>query len=489
MRKASLFFFLLLFFPSCSRPKNNTGLVKIALENFPSSLDPRVGTDQVSQRLHQVLYRGLVKRTKNGNLVPDLASSYRRQGDRTFIFKIKKNLRFCNGKEITPKDVVYTYRSLLKGKIRSIRRGSLWMIEDVFAKGQEVIFRLKKPYSSFLINTTLGIVPHGAGGNFAAHPVGSGPYCVGKISRDEILLKPNPYQRGAKNRGILVRIIPDEVTRALEITGGDLDLVVNGFSPDTLYELSRKKNLVIKRRQGGNFAYIGINLRDKYLKDRRIRLAIGYAIDRRAIIKNLLRGYATEANTIIPPYLSWHEKGVFAFHYDPSLSANLLRETGHQALTLEFSCASRRLSRQFAQILKSQLERVGITLKINCGEFSYFYSRVLKGNFQLYFMMWVGISDPDIFRFVFHSKSTPPNGANRGGYSNPEVDRLIEEGERTYDFERRKEIYSKIQKIVAKDVVYIPLWYPDSMAVYRKGLRGVEVYPNGDLIFLPEVHY
>ncbi len=489
MRKASFFLFLLVFLPFCSREKPNTDLVKIALENFPSSLDPRVGTDQVSQRLHQVLYRGLVKRTKDGRLVPDLAVSYRRQGDRTFIFKIRKNLRFCNGKEITPKDVVYTYRSLLEGKIRSIRRGSLWMIEDVFAKGQDVVFRLKKPYSSFLINTTLGIVPEGAGGDFGAHPVGSGPYCVAKIYEDEILLKPNPYQRVAKNPGILVRIIPDEVTRALELTGGDLDLVVNGFSPDTLYELSRGKNLVIKRRQGGNFAYIGINLRDRYLKDRRIRLAIGYAIDRRAIIKNLLRGYATEANTIIPPYLPWHEKGVFAFHYAPSLSVKLLRETGHQNLALEFSCASRRLSRQLAQILKSQLAQVGIKLKINCGEFSYFYSKVVKGDFQLYFMMWVGISDPDIFRFVFHSKSTPPNGANRGGYSNPEVDKLIEEGEKTYDFEKRKEIFSRIQKIVARDVVYIPLWYPDSVAVYRKGLRGVEVYPNGDLTFLPELHY
>ncbi len=480
---------LLFLLPFCSSRQENPGIIKIALENFPSSLDPRVGTDQASQRLYQVLYRGLVRREKDGSLSPDLASSYWREGRTRFVFKIRKGIRFCNGKEITPEDVAYTYNSILSGKIRSIRRGSLWMVKEVKAEGERVIFTLKKPYSSFLINTVLGIVPKGSGRDFSSHPVGSGPYCTRKISREEILLLPNPYQKGTKNRGILIRIIPDEVTRALEIKGGTLDLVVNGFSPDTLHELSREQDLEIKRERGGNFAYIGINLRDKFLKNKKIRLALGYAIDREAIIKNLLRGYATVANTIIPPFLPWHEDDVFSFRYNPRLSVSLLHQAGYSSLSLSFSCASRRLSRQLAQILKAQFQRVGINLKIRCGEFSYFYSMVLKGNFQLYFMMWVGISDPDIFRFVYHSSSIPPNGANRGGYKNPLVDHLIEEAEETYDPRRRKEIYSKIQKMVAEDVVYLPLWYPDSVAVYRRGLKGVVVYPNGDLTFLPSVHY
>ncbi len=478
-----------IFLAQCGRTPRSWKYIRVGLENSPLSLDPRVGTDQASQRLHQVLFRGLVRRERDGSLVPDLAEAFWREGKTRFVFKIKRGLRFCNGKEITPADVAYTYNSLIKGRIKSIRKGALWMVKDVRVQGQKVIFQLTKPYSSFLINATLGVVPEGAGREFSAHPVGSGPYCLKRAERDELLLLPNPYQKGTRNRGILIRIIPDEVTRALELEGGGIDLVVNGFSPDTLWELSRKKGLRIKRTVGGNFAYLGLNLRDRFLRDRRVRLAIGYAIDRESLIRNLLRGYATAANTVMPPYLPWHEKDVFSFHYSPQKSIRLLQEAELSGLTLEFKCASRRLSRQLAQVLKYQLGKVGINLKVNCGEFSYFYSQILQGNFQVYFLMWVGISDPDIFRFIYHSSSRPPHGANRGGYENPAVDRLIEEGEATYDPERRREIYSRIQKIVARDVVYIPLWYPDSVAVFRKGLKGVEVFPNGDLIFLPKVHF
>ncbi len=488
MKKLALALLFLILFSHCGRKPQGLKYIRVALENSPLSLDPRVGTDQASQRLHQVLFRGLVRREKDGSLAPDLAETFWREGETKFVFKIKRGIRFCNGKEITPADVAYTYTSLLSGSIKSIRKGALWMVKDVKVQGRRVIFELRKPYSSFLINATLGIVPQGAGKEFSSHPIGSGPYCVKRAERDEILLLPNPYQK-VKNKGVLIRIIPDEVTRALELEGGGIDLVVNGFSPDTLFELSKKENLRIKRTVGGNFAYLGLNLRDRYLRDRRVRLAIGYGIDRKSIIKNLLRGYATPADTVLPPYLPWHEKDVFSFHYSPQKSIKLLQEANLSSLSLEFKCASRRLSRQLAQVLKYQLGKVGINLKVSCGEFSYFYSQILQGNFQLYFLMWVGISDPDIFRFIYHSGSVPPHGANRGGYKNPAVDRLIEEGEATYDPEKRREIYSQIQKIVARDVVYIPLWYPDSVAVFRKGLKGVVVYPNGDLTFLPKLYF
>ncbi len=482
-------FLLLVLLWACGKNPKASPYIRVALENYPISLDPRVGTDQASQRIHQVLFRGLLRRERDGRLTPDLAEEFHREGKTRFVFKVKRGIKFCHGREITAEDVAYTYNSLLEGKIRSIRKGALWMVKEVRARGREVIFELRKPYSSFLINATLGIVPRGAGRDFGDHPVGSGPYCVEKKDREEILLLPNPHQPTSRNRGIRIRFIPDEVTRALELEAGGIDLVVNGFSPDTLFELSRNKGLEIKRVTGGNFAYIGLNFRDKHLRKRRVRLALGYAIDRESIVKNLLRGYATVANTIIPPHLIWHEGEVFSFHYSPDKARQLLVEAGFPRISLEFKCASRRLARQLAQVLKYQMGKAGINLKVNCGEFSYFYSQILKGNFQLYFLMWVGISDPDILRFVYHSNSIPPNGANRGGYKNPVVDRLIEEAEATYDPKKRKEIYSRIQKIVARDVVYIPLWYPDSVAVFRRGLKGVEVYPNGDLTFLPKVHF
>ncbi len=487
MKRFFLLIILSLFIISCGEAGQDKGFIKIAIENTPSSLDPRVGTDQSSQRIHQLLYRGLLKRERNGNLSPDLAEKYWRQGNKSFIFKLKKRVKFSNGEEITPEDVAYTYNSLLSGKIRSIRKGALWMIEKVWAREGKVEFDLKEPYSSFPINATLGIVPKGSGQDFGEKPVSSGAYYLADRESEKFILKPNPYQKGVKNNGIIIRIIPDEVTRALELERGGVDLIVNGFTPDVLEELKRRKDLSIKIGRGGNFAYIGINFQDKILRKKEVRLAIGYAINRKGLIKNLMRGWARPANSILPSYLWASEPDVFRFSYNLSRAKELLERAGEKGIKLGFRCASMRLSRELSQILKDQLSRIGITLKIHCSEFSSFYSQIVKGNFQLYFLMWVGISDPDIFRYIFHSGSIPPNGANRGRYINPEMDKLIKEGETTYDMEERKKIYSKIQKIAAEDVVYIPLWYPDSVAIFRKGLKGVEIYPNGDLTFMKNV--
>lgn len=489
MKKLFIFVTIIAILSGCAERRTDKNIIKIALENTPSSLDPRIGTDQVSQRMHQLLYRGLLKRNIDGKLVADLANKYWREGEKEFIFQLKEGVRFSNGKKINARDVAYTYNSVLDGKIRSIRKGAMWMIERVEARDNRVIFHLKEPYSSFLINATLGVVPEGAGQEFGDNPICSGAYCIKNKEREVFELAPNPYQKLAKNRGIIVRIIPDEVTRALEIERGDIDIVVNGFTPDILEELKRRKDLQVKRTRGGNFAYIGINFEDPVLKHRKVRLALGYAINRKEIIKYLMRGFATPANSVLPQYLWAYEPDVFTFSYNPELAKELLKQAGYKEITLEFRCASTRLSRELSQILKDQLSQAGINLRVNCSEFSSFYTQIVDGNFQLYFLMWVGISDPDIFRYIFHSNSIPPNGANRGRYMNPVMDKLIEEGERTYDIEKRKNIYSEIQKIAAKDVIYIPLWYPDSVAVFKKGLKGVEVYPNGDLTFMNKVHY
>jgi len=489
VKRAFIIIFLAFLITGCTEQQKNRNVIAIALENTPSSLDPRIGTDQVSQRLHQLLYRGLLKRDINGRLIPDLAEKFWREGDKKFIFKLKQGIKFSNGRKITAKDVAYTFNSILSGRVRSIRKGAMWMIERVEAEGENAVFHLKEPYSSFPINATLGVVPEGAGQDFGDSPVCSGAYCLSKREKEVYILRPNPYQNLARNQGIIVRIIPDEVTRALEIERGGIDIVVNGFTPDILEELKRREGIEIKRGRGGNFAYIGINFDDPLLKKREVRLAIGYSIDRERIIKYLMRGFAAPANSVLPPFLWAYEPDVFSFTYNPELAVKLLRTAGYRKISLEFRCASTRLSRELSQILKDQLSKTGINLKVTCTEFSSFYTQVVKGNFQLYFLMWVGISDPDIFRYIFHSRSIPPNGANRGRYINPEMDRLIEEAERTYNIEERKRAYSLIQKIAARDVIYIPLWYPDSVAVFRKGLKGVKVYPNGDLTFMSEVHY
>lgn len=124
-------------------------------------------------------------------------------------------------------------------------------------------------------------------------------------------------------------------------------------------------------------------------------------------------------------------------------------------------------------------------MEIRSNEFGTFMSDVVKGNFQAYSLRWIGgNNDPDIFSFIFHSKLTPPNGANRSYYSNPRVDELIEIGQRDPDQERRKAAYQEIQRIVAEELPYISLFYIDNVAVFNKRVTGMRLTPAGDYNFL-----
>ena len=140
-----------------------------------------------------------------------------------------------------------------------------------------------------------------------------------------------------------------------------------------------------------------------------------------------------------------------------------------------------------ATVLQQQLREVGIHMEIRSNEFATFYADVQKGNFQAYSLRWVGgNNEPDILS-VFHSKLTPPNGANRGRYSNPEVDRLVDYARQEPDLDKRREACREIQRIVAEDLPYISLWYLDNVAVYNKRIQGMKLYPAGSYEFLSEV--
>jgi peptide/nickel transport system substrate-binding protein len=129
-----------------------------------------------------------------------------------------------------------------------------------------------------------------------------------------------------------------------------------------------------------------------------------------------------------------------------------------------------------------------VTMEIRSNEFATFFSDVVKGEFQMYSLRWIGANnDPDMFNAVFHSRMVPPNGYNRGHYSNPRVDELIEFSRREPDQEKRKAAYQEIQRIVAEELPYISMFYADNVCVYNKRVEGIHLSPTGDYDFLTEI--
>ncbi|MBY0494227.1 MAG: ABC transporter substrate-binding protein [Cyanobacteria bacterium] len=483
----------------CQTPPRN-GVVTVAVLSSPNSLDPRIGSDETSQRIHTLIYDYLLALDDKLRVVGGLASSWEQTDPVTYIVHLREGVRFHDGHELTADDVVFTFGSFIDPKFVSPRKGAYRSLDRVEAVDPYTVrFVLKEPFGSFPINLVMPVVPEGAGPDLRDHPIGTGPYkFVSFAVDDNVTLTANAdYFRGKPaNDGVVLKVVPDEIMRALELRKGTVDMVVNDLSPDVIHQLAAEQSVTIAESPGTDYAYVGINMRDPVLKDRRVRHALGYAIDRQAIVEYLRRGLARPAIGILPP-ASWaFDETVFQFTHDPAKAIALLEDAGYRdpdgdgpepRLRLSLKVSTNEFIRLQAAVIQQDLKQVGIDLDVRSYEFATLYADVLKGNFQLFTLQWVGVSDPDMLRRVFHSKQMPPNGFNRGYYENPEVDRLIDAAMAAATDDERRKYYGDAQRLLAEDAPYISLWYKTNVAVSRTEIEGVKLTPSAEFTFLRDV--
>jgi peptide/nickel transport system substrate-binding protein len=227
-----------------------------------------------------------------------------------------------------------------------------------------------------------------------------------------------------------------------------------------------------------------------------VRRAVACAIDRQSVMRHILKGLAEPATGPIPPFSRFYEGAVEKYGYDPEKAKNILDEAGFsdpdgpgpaKRFTLRYSTSQNELRRRIAEVFQWQLEKVGIGLDIRSCEWGAFYADIKKGNFQLFSLTWVGVADPDLLRYIFHSASMPPDGANRGRYKNAQLDALLEAGV-TAEGKERGRIYSEAQKIIARDLPYVPLWRPMNVAVVDRRVRGFHLSPDEGIKSLKNVY-
>jgi peptide/nickel transport system substrate-binding protein len=418
----------------------------------------------------------------------------------TYIAYLRHGVMFHDGHELTAKDVVYTFGSFLDPNFVSPRKGAYSMLASVEAVDSHTVkFTLKQPFGSFPVNLVMPIVPDGGGESLRTFPIGTGPYRFVSYKVDEAvqLSAFEGYWDGLpQNPGIVLRINPDETMRGLELRKGTADMTINDVSPDIAYQLEQHGGLKLVEAPGVDYTYIGLNMRDPVLQDRRVRQAIAYAVDREAIVKYLRRGLAQPAVGVLSP-ISWaFEPNVRQFNHDVEKAKQLLDEAGYHdpdgdgpqpRLRLSFKTSTDEFYRLQATVIQQDLAKAGIDVDVRSYEFATFYADVLAGNVQLYTLQWVGVTDPDMLRRVFHSQQVPPVGFNRTYYKNPEVDRLIDLASAATSDDERKKYYSEVQKVVAEDVPYVSLWYKTNVAVLRPDIHGVRLSAQADFLSLKDV--
>jgi peptide/nickel transport system substrate-binding protein len=481
---------ILLPLESACRRGGAQGEMTAMLEKRIDTFDPRRSADTASERMRQLIFNGLTRKDERFEPVPDLAEKFESSPDyKTFTFYLRPNVIFHNRRALSSADVKYTFDTMLARDFQSAKRADLERdkvsVQTDPSNPLKVTFKCGNPCPG-LANTIvpIGIIPEGTSSEQATRPIGTGPFKFDSYMEDqEVLLSSNDdYFEGAPSiKRLSVRIIPDNSTRESELRKGSVDLAINAdFDPVTVEGLQNAPGIKTEITDGTNITHLGINLQDPILKDRRIRQALAYGIDKESIIRDVLRGQASIAHSILPKSQWAYEPNVTVYNFDPERAKKLLAEAGKSRLKLSLKTSPVSLSRKIGEAIQEQLRRIGIDLELQSLERQKLTQDMTEGNFQLYLNTLVGGNQStDIFKFVYGSGAIPPNGQNRSRYSNPEIDKLLSEAQ-TASRDRMREIFSQVQKTLAEDLPQIYLWYPSTIVIYRDRITNVKVDPSAD---------
>jgi peptide/nickel transport system substrate-binding protein len=495
----SLFFLLLL--SSCARTvQTEPGVVNFLIESMPTNLDPRIGTDGQSERIDSLIFDSLVELDDHRIPHGDLAESWETPDPVTYVFHLRGGVKFHDGRPLTSADVKYTFDSIINGSVTTAKRGSLRLVKSIEAPdAATVIFHLSEPNGGFLTDIcrpAFGVVPEGAGSDASNHPVGTGPFrFVSAQQDDNVVLERNAafFRAPPKIEQVRFRVVPEAVVRALELRKGSADLEMSSLAPDMIPVLRRQSSLEVTEEPGTNYSYIAFNFDNSILARREVREALALATNREEIVRYLYRGQAQLSDGPLPTNSWAYQPGIAHYDYDPQQAERLLDSAGFprhaesdgMRLKLTLKTSTEESTRLLSSVLQEQWGKVGVNLELRSMEPATLFSDIARGDFELFTLRWIGVNnDPEFYEFAFSSKRMPPMGGNRGHYRNAEVDALLDQARVEGDREKRRELFGKVQKIIALDLPYLSLWFMDNVSVHRKRVSDVEISPTGDYDFL-----
>lgn len=436
----------------------------------------------MSSRIGRLLYQPLVDFDDRQRPVPRLAR-WEKLTPRRYRFHIDEAASpFSTGRKVTAQDVVATYAFVLDPVSGSPHRSVLSVIERMEPHGESTVdFVIARPDAHFPAYLTVGIVPAESLQGIPRKdtpPPGNGPFIAdGGDGRTTLRLV-----RRRDGQAVELVAARDPLVRLLKLLRGEVHLVQNDLPPELFGYLADEAGIDVVSAPGTNFSYLGFNLEDPVAGDLRVRRAIAHAIDREAIIRHLFRGRATLASSLFPP-THWLGLPLEDYPHDIDRARNLLADAGYtdeSPLQLQYKTSSDPFRLRVATILQAQLARAGIQLELRSYDWGTFYGDIKTGNFQMYSLTWVGMKTPDSFRYLFHSGSVPPEGANRGRYRSDLADRLIEAGEAATDTAEGIAYYERLQQLLRDELPYVPLWYEDHVLAIRDEVTGYRLAPDGN---------
>jgi len=492
---------------SAAPPKD---AIVIGLVAEPVTMDPPQITDLNSARVTKRIFEGLVAQELGSyKLVPGLAQSWDISKDGlTYTFKLRPNVKFHDGTPFNAEAVKFVFERQLNDKGPYYATGTYPYVKGFLGNvaGVEVLdagtvqIKLKAPLAPFLQylahQSLFMFSPESLkkwGKDVVKHPVGTGPF---KLDAWEpgvrvVLARNDEYWGGApKIRQAIYVPIVEAQARLVALKTGDIDLTMD-VPPDSLDELRRDPNVVVAESNSSAVWYVMLNTRHPILKDRRVRQALNHAVNKDAIIRDILRGTAiVSRGPMSPVYGTFYEDNTARYPHDLDKARALLREAGHpNGFELTFlvpeSGSGMQSPVEMATIIQANLAQIGVRAKIQTMEWGAYLRKYLEQP-DMAEMSWnPSIGDPDHMMYMLLSSDRFPPAFNAGYYQNDRVDDLLRRARTTVDEKARVPLYREAQKLVVEDAPWIFVDHGKQVIVHRKRVQGFKLHPNFDLVLTP----
>ncbi len=504
-----MLFFCLAFVSACRH--SNSEYVTVALSEPFTGFDTLTTekSDAAAERVRSLMFNSLVRKNASFDYEGELAKEIRTSEDgKAITFVLRDNVKFHDGKPFTSADVKYTFDELFRTKgyksfafFDTVNKEPVAHITSIATpEAGVVVFNLARPElkNQLLSNlVAIPIVSQGSSDKLKTAPIGTGPFKFVSFDQSqntvELAAFPDYWEGSPKVAKLRVKTVTDASALQAELQTGGVDLapVPSNLPPDSLKQLAALANLKVEQFDGSNIQYIGLNTTSPPLDNVKVRQAIGYAIDREKIIRELLSGQAKIAYSILPE-ASWAYTSGVKYNFDVAKAKQLLADAGYknEPIVFKFSSGNAAYS-SYAQAIQNMLVEVGLNVQIETLDPNTIRENLAKGQFQMNTGAWIGGNqDPLFLKDLFTTAKIPGEGVsccNRGRYSNAQVDKLLNSAVNETDRTKAADLYKQAWDLISADLPLVPLWYPANMVVANKRIGNISINPSGDWSFVKDI--
>jgi len=490
--------------PAAAQP---AGTLVVGLVAEPVNLDPPQVTDLNSLRVSRRIVETLVAFAEESTrIVPGLAESWAISKDGLwYTFKLRKGIKFHDGTPLDAGAVKFSIERQFNPEHPANKLGKYPFANYFFGnvKAVEAMddatvrFVLKEPRASFLAVLTSGaasIVSPTAvrkwGADYPLNPVGTGPFRYASWQRgQQVVLEKNPdYWRGpVKIDRVIYRSIVEDQARLTELLTGAVDVIV-GVPPDFVAQLEGNPKVNLFKQVGAHVWYLGINNQKKPFDDKRVRQALNYAVNKDAIVRDVLKGTGSPSSGPVLPGTWGAEPALKAYPHDPQRARKLLAEAGYPngfstTMWVPESGSGMQSPVAMATVMQSNLKAVGVNVTLQTMEWGAYLAKLRSKEQELFALSWMaGSEDPDMVMYpLLHGSQWTPNGPNRALYRNERFDELLTQARQTTDQARRAQLYREAQKLLVEDAPWVFVDHEVQIAATSKRVQGLKLHPSFDL--------